>query len=476
MKSTWNTLSIYIRLGVVLTLVAVSVILKAVPESIPILGPSVGVAAILLWFIGAFELRLTIGSLLLLLFLSQVYIVLFALYMGLPLQDLYRSIQHIPAFLAYLLGAIVAYSGIRLSEWVSILRYVPLIGPSMASVIIGVSTAITSLAPRRTLEAWRTGRPKMWFRSASHDTLLSRCSWLVDSVEILFVVCACLQEDLVKHLDRWRKFVSTASQSDNDSCKQPTLNAVYGMVGFAGLYDDVFGRQNIAQEWRNILTRYVRSGSRVLDVGAGTGRISELLRELGASIDAVEENAALADLFKQHVYSNGQNSIKMLFGSFPSIIGDNKYDMIVLHQNVMIELINEFGLTYTLNALARAQRQEGLLIFDYPTQLTFPTIDYEETLVKQYVEKVGDVQYGYRYGGESEGLHSVTLSLHIRDDKITTQSLRIGMTIPSSSDLLKAASANGFRLMETVNFNGITFFPSPLCSIYTLQHVVGSNT
>jgi SAM-dependent methyltransferase len=69
---------------------------------------------------------------------------------------------------------------------------------------------------------------------------------------------------------------------------------------------DASARERVAFEiHRSILTRHIRSGDRVLDVGAGPGRFTIELARLGAKVTVVDISPGQLDLNRQHVEAEG---------------------------------------------------------------------------------------------------------------------------------------------------------------------------
>lgn len=90
----------------------------------------------------------------------------------------------------------------------------------------------------------------------------------------------------------------------------------YDAAGVARYFDDLGIR-----EWNRLLqtpvdevslhihahylTKYVRPGSRVLEIGAGAGRFTQVLADLGARVLAADVSQVQLDLNRQHAHQYG---------------------------------------------------------------------------------------------------------------------------------------------------------------------------
>lgn len=72
-------------------------------------------------------------------------------------------------------------------------------------------------------------------------------------------------------------------------------------------------------------------GSRVLEVGTGSGFLSACMSRMGATVRSVEILPALADFARQNLRSAGSASVEVVTGdAFALIAGDSRYDAIAL--------------------------------------------------------------------------------------------------------------------------------------------------
>lgn len=76
--------------------------------------------------------------------------------------------------------------------------------------------------------------------------------------------------------------------------------------------------------------KYLKSGSRVLEIGAGTGRYSHALARQGYHVDAVELIEHNIEIFQKNTQSNEEITITRGNAMNLSTFQDNQYDMTLL--------------------------------------------------------------------------------------------------------------------------------------------------
>lgn len=76
--------------------------------------------------------------------------------------------------------------------------------------------------------------------------------------------------------------------------------------------------------------KYIKSGSRVLEVGAGTGRYSHALARQGYTVDAVELVAHNIEIFRYNTQSDENITVTQGNAMDLSAFPDNKYDITLL--------------------------------------------------------------------------------------------------------------------------------------------------
>jgi hypothetical protein len=145
-------------------------------------------------------------------------------------------------------------------------------------------------------------------------------------------------------------------------------------------------------------------------------------------------------------------------------VDDGPYDGAVLHQNVMLELINESGVDATWRALRSVLHPGAMVLFDYPNDLHLPCPGAVVSLVQQTIPDVGRVQYTYKYLGRNGAQHRIEIRFSIvREDGFRkSRSCTLEAVIPASHEVLEIGKSFGFKAEGAIDFDSYTFFPSRL--------------
>ncbi|MBS7008102.1 class I SAM-dependent methyltransferase [Anaerostipes sp.] len=110
--------------------------------------------------------------------------------------------------------------------------------------------------------------------------------------------------------------------------------------------------------------KYIRSGDRVLEIGAGTGRYSHALARQGYAVDAVELVKHNIDIFQENTRPGEQITITqgnaMDLSSFP----DNKYDITLL-LGPLYHLYSAKDKRQALQEAIRVTKQGGVVFAAY---------------------------------------------------------------------------------------------------------------
>ncbi len=107
-----------------------------------------------------------------------------------------------------------------------------------------------------------------------------------------------------------------------------------------------------------------KPNAKILDIGAGTGRYSHVLAKLGYSVDAVELIQHNIDIFKSHLSSNENITVRQGDARDLSMFEDNKYD-ITLVLGPMYHLYSEEDKIKTIAEALRVTKKGGVVFVAY---------------------------------------------------------------------------------------------------------------
>lgn len=110
--------------------------------------------------------------------------------------------------------------------------------------------------------------------------------------------------------------------------------------------------------------RYIKSGDRVLEIGAGTGRYSHALARQGYAVDAVELIQHNIDIFHQNTQPNEEINIMRGNATNLSAITENQYDITLL-LGPLYHLYNKEDKRQALREAIRVTKKGGVIFAAY---------------------------------------------------------------------------------------------------------------
>lgn len=110
--------------------------------------------------------------------------------------------------------------------------------------------------------------------------------------------------------------------------------------------------------------KYLKSGMRILEIGAGTGRYSHALARKGYHVDAVELVAHNIELFKQNTTPNETVTIRQGNATDLSMFEENTYDITLL-LGPMYHLFTTEDKLKALSEAIRVTKKNGIVFAAY---------------------------------------------------------------------------------------------------------------
>ena len=114
--------------------------------------------------------------------------------------------------------------------------------------------------------------------------------------------------------------------------------------------------------------KYVQPPARIIDFGAGTGRLSLPLASQGYKVVAVEPCKEMLSQLKR---KSGSEYIEDFLGRMQDFRSNEQYDMAICIFTVLLYLLDEEALDESICAAEHALCPSGLLLMDIPSRATF---------------------------------------------------------------------------------------------------------
>jgi SAM-dependent methyltransferase len=241
-----------------------------------------------------------------------------------------------------------------------------------------------------------------------------------------------------------------------------SLHNVYKVSSYFNRFIENFFVGNlISEDWKSEIAKLSKH-NHVLEVGAGHGRLTRLIARSGAKVTAVEPNRIFLKSLRKTFPSKKFPRIQIVNAFFPKI-KQEKYAVIVLHQNVFLELINTMGVIKTIKTLRRFLSKDGMLLFDYVSPFR-PRMNHETKIYEGYVRGIGHVRYSYFvFPSGAEGRYIANMHFFVlkRSRTIHDEHFILCFNLPPFIDVKLALKRAGAKI-QYKPIGGFSFFPGRL--------------
>jgi len=351
-----------------------------------------------------------------------------------------------------LITILVLTQGIRVEEWLVILHNSPLF---LKSIIIALSSSWSSMIIdlNNTLLTLKLSGSQNW------GAKKSIANKLTTKLEFYFYFAFNWGDMIYKTFINWTKKTNEVTYSS-----EIKPNEIYYLNYFTNLYDKIFLSNDICESWKQILEKYLVGKQNILEIGAGSGKLTDWLLENNYKlIESLEPNKDFVAIANERM---NKYNFKIRNEKFPPVQnGTNKYDAIVMHQNVFLELTNENSISNVIKSFKKFLAPNGLLIFDYPVQPAIPQKNDYINLFDGSLDGIGEIKYGYEYlGSPSANQYNVLLKYEVIDHDFVKFSSNNVMSIfyPPIDEIVNSIQFANFTVRANNEISYFSFFSRKL--------------
>lgn len=245
--------------------------------------------------------------------------------------------------------------------------------------------------------------------------------------------------------------------------KPDGLSRPYALSGFPEFVQSVFTGDALNPLWRQALEHL--KPHTILEIGAGHGRLTPWLLDTGAGrVVALEPDPNFLRSLRNHPRIRDDKRLSIVNGRFPSdSLAGQRFACIVMHQNVLLEIVNQEPLDRVVAELSRALADGGVILFDYTVNLRPGYPGTIHTLFDGDILGLGQVNYLATYRGWLPGTrHAADLHFVHGDSRRIEQKLNIEFFHPDLEDVLGAFNRAECRTRWMADLKGHTFFPADM--------------
>ncbi|MBB5022681.1 class I SAM-dependent methyltransferase [Desulfurispira natronophila] len=160
-------------------------------------------------------------------------------------------------------------------------------------------------------------------------------------------------------------------------------------ASWAQYYDLVFA-ETFGEAYQDLTDKtlaQVRScaevGCRIVDFGAGTGRLAIPLAQYGYCVTAVEP---CWEMLQQLAHKPGAEDVKLTHSTMAQFVAKQAFDAAICAFTVLMYLLDEEALQASLQAVADSLASGGLLLIDIPDRQLFQGFVAQTKIMERQVD------------------------------------------------------------------------------------------
>lgn len=213
---------------------------------------------------------------------------------------------------------------------------------------------------------------------------------------------------------------------------------------FAKIYDEFMDQVDYT-EWYQFLKKYTKKGYKILDLGSGTGILSDMFYKDGYDVTGVDISKDMIEV------SQGKNSnIRYIQFDITNVDLvsklDNKYDFIMCNFDTINYISNKNKLEILFNNCNNLLNEKGIMIFDIVSEDIF-----EEIFINDLFIDSTDNYTNIWYHLKEEDKHIVDMELFIKEENglFRKYTEKHNKYIYEIEDVVDILYNNGFEIYDT---------------------------
>lgn len=206
------------------------------------------------------------------------------------------------------------------------------------------------------------------------------------------------------------------------------------------------------------IKKYLKNNSKILEIGAGTGRYSIALADMGYDVTAVELVPQNIELLKSKIKSEHKITVYEGNACDLSFISDNTYDIVLL-LGPMYHLFNDNDKHKALSEAIRVAKRDGVIYSSYCNNDTVIYKMFYKKRILDYIDKglIDDNFHAYSSPNEIFELYRKSDIDKLMEDYNVTRLHFVGV------DMLSYLYSNKLNMLNKREFEEYIKFLSIIC-------------
>ena len=161
-------------------------------------------------------------------------------------------------------------------------------------------------------------------------------------------------------------------------------------------YQRSFGNfyKHLTEATIELISNGVHPPAKIVDFGAGTGRLAIPLAQLGFDVTAVEPCSEMLNQLKK---KDSQASVKRVCSTMEDFKTEEKFDIALCVFTVILYLLDVESLKKALSTAYEILKPDGRLLIDIPSRTIFRNYSTKDNLIERRVSVIPENDNIYRY-------------------------------------------------------------------------------